>query len=316
MSNITSRFTSRHIQKVAQALTLPLRMVCLPTVRLMWITAIAMAVSAFWSTASTHAQNTPIAAEQPGGSAVDRLLYSQPGMTPVTSRRDNQVVQTGFDQTPAVTSMRSESWIADERRAVADPRTAPPTRKPNFIQREKEASASDADSSTAKPKGQKFGQMIANIGMNLAFVLLVGIGFIVFSKQWFTPKTNSQNGSSEDALSRLQVKEELALDSKTTIRVIQWKDTEILVASDSEGVRAMVSLGPTFSDTLSQVETEFEDQKPERTQPQTPQASQQNAVKPASSTDSSPGIDDRLIQMLLDSANRSAASASSSKGKA
>jgi flagellar biogenesis protein FliO len=276
--------------------------------------AFALAVAATSMASSTHAQ-TLRTSTQPA-TAVDRILSSQPA----TPRYDNNVVRMNFDQAPLRAEAPRDGWTTGDVRAIAsynDEATSDMAKKPNFIQREKQGQADTSPSTKAVPKKQSFGKLIANMGMNLAFVLLVGIGFIVISKQWLKPQASLKKESS-DHTSSLRVTEELVLEGKTSIRVIQWKDSEILVASDATGVRSMVALTPNFSDTLDQVETEFEERESEPEKVPSPSRSRPTAKKTPPQDSSYGVVDDRLIKMLLDSANRSAAASklSSKKGNA
>ncbi len=285
------------------------------------ILAAALAIVIASSTSYARAQNSLGTGYPPTVSAIDRLSAPQSASAvPAPLRYDNQVVRTGYDQAPSENAKSREGWTTDDIRAIAklsSAATQGDSPRPNFIQREKELTGSTGASTDAMPKKQNFGKLIANIGMNLAFVLLVGIGFIVISKQWFNPKANNKkNKTEEDISNSLLVKEKLDLDGKSTMRVIQWKDFEILVASGAEGVQAMIPLTPTFSETFDQVETEFGDREIEPQRVETrrsetqSQSSRFSARSPAISESNPAGIDDKLIQMLLDSANRSAESKS------
>ena len=274
--------------------------------------AIVFTVVATWIASSTHAQNSNLAV--PSGSVVDRLLTAQP----TTPRYDNNVVRTTFDQALQRRISPGDGWTTDDVRAISDLNTSAPEaqKKPNFIQREKEGMGVPNTDTAAMPKKMSFGKLIANMGMNLAFVLLVGIGFIVISKQWMKPRAAVKKDDTSDNTLSLRIKEELVLDGKTSIRVIQWKDSEILVASDTDGVRSMVALTPNFSETFDQIETDFEKQEIEPAKAPTPsRLSSASAKKTPSHESNSSRVDDRLIQMLLDSANRSAAASKSYSNK-
>lgn len=272
-------------------------------------TTVGMSLS--FSVSLANAQTSTNNPYRSNSSAVDRLVNSRPASPiPSSPTYDGQVIRTSYERSPAIRTADGDGWTNEDVRGIAElSRETTTGRKPNFIEREKAASETPVKASAATPKKQHFGKLIANLGMNLAFVLLVGIGFMVIAKHWTKPEAAGTKNASSTSPSSLQVKEELVLDGKTKLRIVQWKDSEILVASDAEGVRSMVALTPAFSDTLDQLENDLEEQaatEPAKVVAEERPVRERQKLKPTA-TSKPDGIDDRLIQMLLDSANRSAA---------
>ena len=270
------------------------------------------------------AQTDSALVNRPTVGAIDRIMGSthkslrEPAVTP---QFDQQVVPSSYNKGVEVAPM-SGAWSHDDIQAIAAQASGLQNHsqefgspKLNFVEREK-----SAQTPTQTPKKQNLGQLISNLGMNLAFVLFIGVGIVVLAKQWIKPKSKSQ-----DSDGQLRVTETLSLDGRSTLRVIQWKSSQILVASDAQGVKAMVPLS-SFAGTLDDVEAELSHQEvPEsrevsprpasRLTPQPTPQPQRFKKQAQKKTDAPGAIDDRLIQMLLDSANRAAASKSySSKG--
>ncbi|QEG23391.1 hypothetical protein [Mariniblastus fucicola] len=255
------------------------------------------------------------------GSAVDRLIGSEPtSLRNAGLRQDRQVVPTAYDQSPPARVMPSEAFNGGDANEIPGYSKVPQRQRdsemPNFIEREKEAdSTADATSETPAKK-QHFGQLIATMGMNLAFVLMVGIGFIVFAKQWIKPQGTNKKETTNERSSSLKIKEELVLDDNSTIRVIDWKGSEVLVASDANGVKSMIAVAPNFAETLDQIASDTEPREieapPQRSD--RPKKKRTPTVSQTQETDHG-AVDDRLIQMLLDSANRSAAASKTYSAK-
>lgn len=254
----------------------------------------------------------------PQSSAIDRILNAETNSSTTEAggvRYDNQVRRTGYDQTPLTrepSDTLRNTEIAPLRPAAA--LASSDQGKPNFIEREKVASAGPTESE-AQPKKKHFGQLIANLGMNLAFVLLLGIGFIVIAKQWVKPQSFAKTNAETESTSSLEVKEELVLDGKTKLRVVRWKESDVLIASDSDGVKSMVALAPSFAESLGQIE-ESEQASVVEQETRTGSRLKSASVQSDDTDDSSSrGVDDRLIQMLLESANRSAKASKSYQRK-
>lgn len=244
---------------------------------------------------------------QPAGSAIDRIVNAGASDSSF-AQYDQQVMHSSFEQARPLRPITGETQSS--RMMAAEPAMAKsvPTNqeKPNFIEREKQFDGAPQTGSGNQPSQSHFGKTIANIGMNLAFVLLVGIGFIVFAKQWVKPQREKELGSTENRTSKLEVQEELMLDGKTKIRVVRWKNSDVLVASDSDGVKSMVALVPSFSESLDHLEAATEEPQREDAGPTKTQTKRESAQPSESKDADSRGVDDRLIQMLLESANRSA----------
>ena len=234
-------------------------------------------------------------------SAIDRIMNSgRPESLQI--QYDGQVVRSSYEQERSLRPMTRQQFSPTGNTQPIPSNVD--SERPNFIEREKQTTEPVTESSS-KPKKQHFGKLIANLGMNLAFVLLVGIGFIVVAKQWIKPQGFGKKETSEQGSSSLEIQEELILDGKTKIRVVRWKNSDVLIASDPDGVKSMVALAPSFSKSLEQIE-EVEELENEPPKPQKSKSSS-SASKPEKKNESdSKGVDDRLIQMLLESANRSA----------
>ncbi len=265
----------------------------------------AFAIVLAMTVGKAHSQSHEQPLRQPQGSAIDRIVNSDRSKT-MPLQYDRQVVRSNYEQERLSPRSQLRDYPPANVIPVEPARVEDSTAKPNFIEREKYSDQSSVESGS-QPKKQHFGKLIANLGMNLAFVLLVGIGFIAFAKQWIKPQSTSEPSASEEGVSKLKVQEEMTLDGKTKIRVLRWKNSEVLVASDSEGVKSMVALVPSFAESLDQIKEPMEETPapPERA-PTNKRADRVSTSSSEQNESGARGVDDRLIQMLLESANRTA----------
>jgi hypothetical protein len=106
------------------------------------------------------------------------------------------------------------------------------------------------------PIDQDLGKMMSRIAINSCFVLAIAVGGILLARQWFFRGNKIVNLGTDRAA--LCVKQILKIDSRITLRLIQWRSTDILVASDTTGLKSVSILNATFQEKLDEhSETDF-----------------------------------------------------------
>ena len=199
------------------------------------------------------------------------------------SQVQGQVFQPAPSQPAAQPSVISATYAT----APVEPMTTPqPVREPNFIERE-QAKKTVGSNSEKPAKGESFGQIISKLGMNLAVVLALCTGLLMMAKLWMRPKsgTTSQVPSGDS----LSVKEELRLGPKMTLYLIQWRQQQILVAGDAEGIKSVNVLSPTFDETLATVSEHSSNE--DRQEPAT--------IRMAPRSEEDQQIDEKILRMLI-----------------
>ena len=201
-----------------------------------------------------------------------RIEPAQDSFTQPAERFDGNVLPASYE--PPV----------DNRTRYEQDQGLSATSAPNFIERE-QASFIEREKANPSSSKQNLGQLISKIGMNLAFVLALAIGFVLLAKQWMKPKsTSSVDVTGSDSL---RVKETLVLDAKTTLRLVQWRTNRILVACDANGIRSVNVLNPMFDQTLDELSKDLEEEE---------------LVEPKQETESRNGIDENMLRVLLQAA--------------
>ena len=100
------------------------------------------------------------------------------------------------------------------------------------------------------PIDQDLGEMISRIAINSCFVIAIAVGGILLARQWFFRGNKIVSlGANRAALC---VKQILKIDSRITLRLIQWRNTDILVASDTTGLKSVSILNATFQEKLDE----------------------------------------------------------------
>lgn len=207
-----------------------------------------------------------------------------PGTVAPQLHTAEEIRQVGFSPIPGNDSQDANSALIPKDES-----------QQNFVEREQE-SFIEREQAEKKPKSENLGQMISKVGMNLAFVLAVAVGFILIAKNWIRPRLSSSKGGGE--MASLQVKEVLSLDSKSTLRLVHWQNSRILVATDAQGIKSVNVLNPTFDQTMDELPPEPAPEQMKkvevgnRTQPETGAQVQKGN-----------GIDERLLRLLLENAN-------------
>lgn len=241
--------------------------------------------------------------------AIDRILKSRHDASTFDS---NSQQQTGMisptSYTDRIPAEPAGSWNAADLEQIASLKSdveASPGTQLNFVERER--AGQPEQNASGQPDRNNLGQLLANIGMNLAFVLLIAIGFIAIAKQWMkTPGGSAEPKDTEST--KLRVIETLNVAPKAKLMVVQWKTSQVLVATDPNGVKAMIPLTSSFVDTLEEVESEFgrtEERDRQRTEPTRSRSQNAERSKAAEGLD---GVDEKLMKMLLSSVTKKAGS--------
>ena len=156
---------------------------------------------------------------------------------------------TGQTASRQHTSQRNLTSV--EAVSPADSTDASPNQRTlNFLEREslsrQTLTQEDGDSSF-----HDVGQLVSRIGMNLAFVLFMGLGGVLLAKQWIDSKGKKKTGKKvgsaqpEEDVDSMEVQEVLRLDAKSTLQLIRCGSTQLLVATDSMGIKAVNVLNAT-----------------------------------------------------------------------
>lgn len=248
---------------------------------------------------------------QSGTAGVDRGINNrieERQSFPAVPLYDRQLVPAAFNKIPEP-KLDLETIPRHDLNTLAEQHKAAYSNQDeqlNFVERDRVANV-QPKSKRSPTKKQHFGQLMAKLGMNLAFVLAIAIGFILLAKNWMKPGVKTKSGS--DSSESIQVIENVKLDAKTTLSVVQWQSQKILVANDAQGVKSMVVLNPAFDQTLDQfsAEPETESPPPTRHTRQQSRTNQVAAYRNESAKTKDNGVDERLIKMLLENANRQSA---------
>lgn len=169
-----------------------------------------------------------------------------------------------------------------------------PTPEKNFIERMQEPGANDAASNGNK--SPRLGEIIARLGMNLAIVLGVCLCVILVIKQYFLPTTNSS--TSPEPQSAFEILETLKVDEKVTLRVVKYRDTTILLATDTEGIKSVEILEKRFDELI---ESELNSEANETTAAEDRGEAETYSPQAASSSNS---VDENVLSLLLRNASR------------
>ena len=110
---------------------------------------------------------------------------------------------------------------------------------------------------TSKPNGllsskNKLLELVMKISLNLAFVLSIAVGIILMCRKWLA--NNYVNNSERAVGDSLVVRETLRIDSKTLLRLVQWRSNRFLVASDQNGIQSVKALNLSFDQTLQELD--------------------------------------------------------------
>ena len=114
----------------------------------------------------------------------------------------------------------------------------------SFIDAEKAESQQSQKSSSTSTQ-----EVVAKIIINLAFVLAMGIGFIVLVRMWQMAKKTQQSGSAKDQKA-LRVREVLSLGGGVTLHVVDGPKNQFLVAVDSSGIKSVNVMDADFDDNM------------------------------------------------------------------
>ncbi|MFK7738230.1 MAG: hypothetical protein AB8B50_19550 [Pirellulaceae bacterium] len=128
----------------------------------------------------------------------------------------------------------------------------------SFLDREKKSNSSDRSSSASTQ------ETIVKIVVNLAFVLAMGIGFIVLVRMWNMARKTSSLGSDREK-KQLKVREVLSLGGGVCLHVVDGPRNQFLVAIDSTGIKSVNVMSASFEDSMEMLESgeladQFDDQ--------------------------------------------------------
>ena len=96
----------------------------------------------------------------------------------------------------------------------------------------------------------KFQRLIKHLAINTGIVLCIGIAFVFIAKQWFTGKAPRQKSKIKPAI---QITSTLKLSPKSNLFLVEAGDQRLVIASDHNGIKSVVPLNNSFSDTLDSI---------------------------------------------------------------
>lgn len=94
-------------------------------------------------------------------------------------------------------------------------------------------------------------KMIERLAISTCIVLCGGVGFIFVAKQWIKFKAPSAKAPEAS----IQIKSTLQLSPKSSLHLVQAGGHRLMVATDQNGIKSVVPLNESFSDTLSALES-------------------------------------------------------------
>ena len=108
------------------------------------------------------------------------------------------------------------------------------------------------DNESAGESQQQLQDLLQKIATSTCLVIFLGIGFIVVAKRVMRPKI-PKTKQAPDA-SRIHVVANLRLTSKSNLHLVEVGDQRVLVASDLNGIKSVVSLTNSFGAALESLE--------------------------------------------------------------
>jgi flagellar biogenesis protein FliO len=108
------------------------------------------------------------------------------------------------------------------------------------------------DNSSSDDSQPQFQALLQNIAGSTCLVLILGVGFIVVAKRVMKGKLSKTNQNPEEL--RIHVVANLRLTPKSNLHLIEVGEQRVLVASDSTGIKSVVSLTRSFATALDSLD--------------------------------------------------------------
>ena len=171
----------------------------------------------------------------------------------------------------------------------------------NFLERMK------TDTSKTSPSNQEkqphLGEIIARLGMNLAIVLGVCLCAILVIKHFFIPEAKKEDTS--EPANGFTILESLKVTDQATLRVIEYQDTTILLATDNEGIKSVQILERRFEDLIqNDAERESSREETESTREGLANTYSSSTISQKPIGSSSGSVDENVLSLLLQNASR------------
>lgn len=109
-----------------------------------------------------------------------------------------------------------------------------------------DSSAPPVATKSLTPGAPQFRKIIERIALSTCLVLCGGVGFILVAKQVLKKKTVDR----EPASNSIQIKSQLQLSPKANLFLVETGKHRMIVASDQNGIRSVMPLTDSFSETL------------------------------------------------------------------
>ena len=154
----------------------------------------------------------------------------------------------------------------------------------SFIEREKQAQPQEKDSTR---------DMITRLGVNLAFVLAIAIGFIFLVRHWQNTKGLPATSSPENGIRTRHV---LRLTNSVSLYVVDVSGSHFLVAIDAGGIKSVKPLVGDFAETYGRSSQSLDLAQ-----------AKIHRQEPIIHDESTAEIDEKLIRLLLEKNNKQAA---------
>ncbi|MFN3191394.1 MAG: flagellar biosynthetic protein FliO [Aureliella sp.] len=178
---------------------------------------------------------SPAIYEQSSVPAYEDTASSEPAirMRPMNSLRSQEPLEpAGFEEPLSLDSKLQQIRDTQQRNGQS------------FIEAEQAASQESKAASSATTQ-----EIVAKIVINLAFVLAMGIGFIVLVRMWQMARKTQQTGATKDQKA-LRVREVLSLGGGVTLHVVDGPKNQFLVAVDSSGIKSVNVMDADFDDNM------------------------------------------------------------------
>ena len=97
---------------------------------------------------------------------------------------------------------------------------------------------------------ERFQKLLKHLGINTCIVMCFGVGFILIAKLWVKGKHPKKSRTSDTTI---QIRSTLKLSPKSSLFLVQTGEHRLLVASNQNGIKSVVKLTDSFSQTLDSI---------------------------------------------------------------
>lgn len=185
-------------------------------------------------------------------SDVDTPVESIPNRSNYSGKTLEQMLNESNQSLQAKRSGRATADSVDDDWSIEGTRSLNP---PPFS-----ASTSDSlDFSEQRRQPIQFADQLQRIAISLCVVLMLGVGFVVTAQRWIAATRKGDSATQSSSVigkpinkqsGKIVIQNQLRLDSKSILYLVSVGDQQVLVATDSAGIKSVVPLKPSFDDLL------------------------------------------------------------------